>query len=101
MIQDKLLPILCHLPLYEHNPLESGVKVHTQLLLGLGTPLPDGEDVLVIPHHDQQLLPVTGTQVWQDAIISQPTGPGLVLEERCSEVLLLCYLLLSIQQQLL
>ena len=39
--------------------------------------VPDGENVLVVPHHDQQLLPVAGTQVRQDGGVLQTTRPGL------------------------
>ena len=51
VVHDQLVSLLRHLPLYVHHPLEPRVQVDGQLLLRLGAPLADGEDVLVVPHH--------------------------------------------------
>ena len=58
--------------------------------------VPDGDDVLVVPHHHQQLLSVAGAQVWQNTRVSQTTGSVLVLQERLGQVLLLRHLLINI-----
>ena len=71
MVHDQLVSLLRHLPLYVHHPLEPRVQVDGQLLLRLGAPLANGEDVLVVPHHHQQLLPVAGAEVGQDGGVSQ------------------------------
>ena len=44
----------------------------------------------------QQLLPVAGAEVRQDAGVPQAAGPGLVLEEGLGQVLLLRHRMIMI-----
>ena len=89
MVGHQLLAVLCHLTLDEHHPLELREQVGGELLLGLDAPLPGGEDVLVVPHHNQELLAVAGAQVRQDRGVPEAGGTRLVLLEGGGQVLLL------------
>ena len=62
---------------------------------------PDGDDLLVILPHDDQLLSVAGTKVRQNGEVVEARGPLLVVDEGLGEVDLLLNQPLGVDQQLL